>query len=433
MPLPFMAAASVEETIAIDSVASAFADPPPTLASFTAHKDDSTTIACRELVRARIAELFPEGRVHVSQEAIDRNSRHDWVTHSLAAQEVQQRKERETQAEKIPDPWLPCMRLELGRSFLRELCGDQGLQITEETVERVASQGWVMRALDAQERDALKAIRLDREESERNSTFHSQIRALPAGGFGDWYECDLPRGPPASEVARVVALAREHPEDLRAQETACRFLQGAASVPLHLDTGVFNSTRIDLVSGDGLVVVIAAMKLHRGVARLQRRACEALWRITDTAASARVAEGAGVVEVLLLAMQDFPDEKALQWAGCAALANIARHREKLSLGPGWHGTIGMAASALANHPSDVGVQGHACALLWHLATEDPVALSKHPGLRHLVQHAATVVGVKQACWLLECVRFRSEAEDHVTRGAGRQRWGQWAAGRRAVA
>merc|ERR1712060_274067 len=127
-------------------------------------------------------------------------------------------------------------------------------------------------------------------------------------------------------------------------------------------------------------------------------------------------------------MHLFPVEKGLQEAALGALANIAKHREKISLGFHFRETIDVAKSAMSNHPCEQGIQSYACIMLWNLATEDPSLLATHTGLKNLMEHAACQ-GVKEARWLLECVQWRSFAEAHITRGGGRKRWGQWATGR----
>lgn len=389
---------------------------------------DSASAARRDYAHSRLAELFPDGTVPISEEAISRTAQRAWV-----AEEIEERERRPygRQTEKLREPWLPGTRREIGLDYLSRLCGE-GLPITEDTLNRTMDQGWVERAVEAREKAALAAVRKEQSELDSMESFVSRTRAVPADGHGDWYECDLPRDLAATDLARALELARRYPDDLRAQETVCQVLARAASTPLHLDMGRANAGRIGLVSGEGLEVVMAAMRHHCSAARLQWRACQVLWHITDTAASARSAEAAGAVEAIASAMLRFPGEKSLQRAATAALVNIAKHREKVPLGHHLRETISVAASALKNFQNDTGIQSNACTLLWHLATEEPLALASHPGLRRLVEHASST-GVKEARWLLECVRWRSPTEEHVDRGGSRQRWGQWAAGRHAAA
>jgi len=157
----------------------------------------------------------------------------------------------------------------------------------------------------------------------------------------------------------------------------------------------------------------------------------------------------------------FPLEKALQWAACGALANIAKNyegkpqkadadcrenpallnnlqtvrepAEELKPDAFLVEAVQPVASAMANFPMEAALQGLACAFLWQLATRDPSAIAETPGVKGFVEHAATTLGIRQAKWLLECVRWRSISQALGTRGGGRRRWGQWATGRRAAA
>jgi len=398
---------------------------------------DTFTSARLDLAQGRLRPLFPESVIPVTDEVIKCTSRRDWVTRSLAMGERQERQGRDgqSQPDDIRDAWLPTARRKVASEYLGTLAveADFGFPLSEGAVRRAAGQGWVLRELEARERAATEAARKEKVDLQMDAAFISRTRAIPADGHGDWYAHDLPRELPAAEVTRVLTLARRHPDDLRAQDTACQVIAKAASLPLHLDATMANASRIELISKDGVEVVLAAMRDHQPCARLQWRACEALWRITETAGSARMAEEAGAVEAIASAMHRFPRDLTLIRAASGALANIARHCEAARGPMLLRDVVGLVAAAMQKHPRDADIQVHACAVLWQLAMDAPTSLATRPGLRCLVEHAATSAGAREARCLLERVQWRSEAEAHVTRGAGRQRWGQWAAGRRVPA
>lgn len=380
---------------------------------------DSVSSACRELVRGRFAALFPDGRMPVTESAVARFAKRDWVGCALAAGEG---RSADQPLDSLPEPWLPPRRKLFAASYLNALVPD-GSPLTEEAVERTArQQGWVLRELEARDCALLDEVGSANAERERSSAFISQTRSRPEDGYGNWYACLLPRDLPVSEAARVVEMAQWHPGDARAQETACKVISRVALQPLHLDQGYANSARIRLASGEGLAVVLAAMRDHSARASLQCCACEALSHVTQTAAAARAAETMGAVKALEAAMKRFPSDAVLQWSACWALANIARHREKGPLGD-LREVVGAVAMAMAQHPNKCGVQGQACALLWQLATEESALIATRPGMKGLVEHAKQA-GTKEAAWLLECIQWRSEEAAQLTHAHdGRRRWG----------
>lgn len=391
---------------------------------------DSVTAACRDLAHDHLNQLCPDGTVQVvTDEAVERHAKRDWVTGILHVRE--QETELRTDTVGIPAASLPCKRRDVAIEHLSKF-GTKGLVpvtrntaikaaaqgVTHDLTAQAAGHGWALRALELRERTALEKVRQKNMEAQNLSTFMSRTRTLPADkqshGHGGWYECEMP-----CDVAHVIALAQHHPDDVRAQETACQVIANTASVPQHLEV-------------PRAKVVVAAMYNHKTSRRLQWRASQALLHITGNAVSARVAQAVGAVTVLVSAGLQFPVDKALQEATLAALANIAKYREKVTLGFGLRETIDVAKSAMSNHPREPGIQAYACMLLWNLATEEPGLLATHSGLKNLVEHAACQ-GVKEAPWLLECVQWRSVAEVHIARGGGRKRWGQWATGRQVAA
>ena len=65
-----------------------------------------------------------------------------------------------------------------------------------------------------------------------------------------------------------------------------------------------------IVLGDGLAVVMDALRNPRAAASLQQRACEVLWRATGTSVEgARAAEAVGAVEALTSSMLRSAQEK----------------------------------------------------------------------------------------------------------------------------
>merc|ERR1711871_909952 len=88
--------------------------------------------------------------------------------------------------------------------------------------------------------------------------------------------------------------------------------------------GKAHASLVALAASEGLVVLLSAMRANPSALRLQWRACQALWHITDGATGARAAQALDTAELLSSAMMRFPYEKALQLAACAALANIAK-------------------------------------------------------------------------------------------------------------
>lgn len=334
----------------------------------------------------------------------------------------------------LPDGVVP-----ITKGFLVPTRKDFVVPITKDTVERTAKQGWVVRAVEAEEQAALQQARAEVQAEDELVAFITATRALPNDGFGGWYECDVSRRITADELAKVVTLARRHPDDLRAQETACQVLTKAASIPVQLDENAkAHSARSAVACGDGstgggLVTIVEAMRRHRNAMRLQCQASQALWHLTDNAEGARAAQASAAVEVLSSAMLRFPLEKALQWAACGALANIAKRYEAPQPDAFLAQAAGPVASLMANFPKEAALQELACSFLWQLATRDPAAIAETPGLKGLVEHAATSSGVRQAKLLLECVSWRTRAEALPSRGGGRRRWGQWATGRRVAA
>lgn len=390
---------------------------------------DNIASARLNLTRKRFDTLFPEGVVPMTEGRVQATAQYEWVTDILGKQDGADCKVRATD---LPDPWLPCTRHQLSHNYLHSLCKG-GAPTTAEAVERGADQGWAHREFENRERAALEAVRAETSCEKQTQDFIAGIRACQDDGHGDWYRCGLRVGRMSvDEARRFVALAQRHPDDIRAQEAACRALSAAALTPQHLDTSTGNAALTALLASDGLTVILAAMRLHCTEERLQFRACEVLWRATDTATTARVAEATGAVHAVATAMVRFPREKSVQIAACGVLLNIAKHREKTPLPSSLRETIPCAATAMSNFVLDLDVQRAASAYLWQLATEEPAAIATRAGLKTLVEHAATT-GIKEARWLLESICWQSSSEEHSSRGGGRRRWGQWATGRHAAA
>lgn len=387
---------------------------------------NSVTKAHLEHAKDQVWSLFPHGHVHVNNDAVERGAREHWAGHALSA--------RESGSTLVPPDrdlhsCVHSARREVALSRLGELQPSGGQIIDDGVVERAAGHGWALRAVETRARQDLDRTRREAHHADELSAWIARKRLAPADGHGPWYDCKFSKDIPAHEVACAVVLAQRHPDDLRAQETACRSLTKAAAMPVHLDCSKANSTRMTLASTDGLDTVLASMRMHGDSDQLLGSACHTLWHITEGRPAARSAEAAGAVEQLTIAMRTFPKDEALQWAACAALANIAKHREKDTVSSGLKHSVAVVASALSNHPKCLEVQGRACALLWQLATECPGLLAEHIGLRRLVEHASGM-GIREAGHLLECVRWQSPAEGHATTGGGRRRWGQWAVGGR---
>merc|ERR1712085_74766 len=251
---------------------------------------------------------------------------------------------------------------------------------------------------------------------------------MPKEGRGDWYPCDLPKPLTARHLRQVVAMGQRHPEEPPLVETVCHVLAKAASSSAYsLDAGGDRDLVSTLANG-GAYFAVKALVEHPQNARLQWKACQALWHITDLAVAAREVEAKGAVEALVASMLRFPIEKALQLAACAALANIIKHREKAPAGGFLREAMHSVAAAMQNFSKEVALQRHACYFLWQFAIEDPDLLSTKPGLKHVVEHAASL-GIRDARNLVECVKWRTPAEVAVSAGGGRKRWGQWATGR----
>mmetsp|Transcript_110762 Transcript_110762/g.313377 ORF Transcript_110762/g.313377 Transcript_110762/m.313377 type:complete len:394 (+) Transcript_110762:114-1295(+) len=390
---------------------------------------DSVTAACHDVARDHIEALCPGGTLRVcTEQAIECHGRRDWVTDAI--HDPKQEFHRRVDAMDMPPASLPSRRRDVAAEHLLVACPGGSATVTGDTVARavnqrvtdgpgtgrhMAGQGWVLRALESQERGSLERVRQENREARELSEFMSRTRGLPADGHGGWYECEMP-----CDVGHAIALARHHPDDRRAQETTCQVIAKTPSVPQHLEA-------------ERAQVVVDAMRGHAASGRLQWRASQALMHITGSVAAARTAEAAGAVDALTAGALRHPGEKALQEAALAALANIAKHREKVfPLGFDLCQTVDAAKSAMGNYPVESGIQCNACMLLWNLAMENPGLLATHPGLRNLVEHAAGM-GVREARWLLECVQWRTAAEVDATRGGGRRRWGQWATGRLVAA
>mmetsp|Transcript_53266 Transcript_53266/g.105889 ORF Transcript_53266/g.105889 Transcript_53266/m.105889 type:complete len:441 (-) Transcript_53266:117-1439(-) len=393
-----------------------------------ATEPDNLAIARLNHTRTRFDTMFPKGVVPITDARIQATAQYEWVTETLGKQDGMISK---IHAIDLPDPWLPCARHQLSHNHLHNLCKG-GAPITDEAVERGAGQGWAHREFETRERAALEAVRAETSREMLTQDFIASIRACRDDGHGDWYKCGLRFGRMSvDEARRFVALAQRHPDDVRAQEAACRALSAAALTPQHLDASTCNAALTALLASEALPVVMAAMRLHCTEARLQFRACEVLWRATDSATTARIAEATGAVHAVATAMARFPREKSVQIAACGVLLNIAKHREKTPLQSSLVATIPGAASAMSNFVLDLDVQGAASAYLWQLAAEEPAAIATRAGLKTLVEHAATT-GVKEARWLLETICWQSSSKEHASRGGGRRRWGQWATGRHAA-
>lgn len=384
---------------------------------------DSASVACREIARARLLELFPSGDIPVTEHAVDSIAAQEWVTDELVTQEYQ---DESRCVVGLRSPWLPSRRRDIARCRLGQLYPSASAHLSDDVIVHTAAHDWVIRTFENQTHAAIK----EAEQVVAKEAELVRLVTVSEKGYGDEYECGLPYNLSVAEAANIIVVAQRRPTEERAQNTACKVVAKMASISRHFDDE--SPAKISLTNGDGLAVVLEAMCRFRESVKLQTRACEALWRITDTAAGARAAEEAGAVVALFSTMLRLPKERALQWAACGALANIAKRRERGPLGAYLLETVVAATSAMQNHPREHGVQESACMLLWNLATENPDALAKKPGLRGLVEHAVGL-GVKDASLLLESVHWQTEAESQVTCGGGRQRWGQWAVGRCAAA
>jgi hypothetical protein len=311
--------------------------------------------------------------------------------------------------------------------------------VTEDIVKRSSEQGWVLRSLERREREAIQVLREEAANQDRLAAFIAEVTAIPPDGKGGWCEsaksrCKfLGREPTAEDVAMVIKLALKSPDDLRIQETACEAMVNAAAQPEHFNPSKAHAALATLLNSEGLTVLLAAAHNHRSAERLQKRVCQAVWHITDTSRGARAAQAAGAVEVMTSAMMRFPREKTLQRSAIAALANIAKHLEDVVPDAFLREAVGSVSFAMASFPAEVELHAHACTFLWQLAARDFRCLAQRPGMQGLLERSAAVLGVREAQWLLECVRWQTPAEAQTSRGADRRRWGQWATGRRVPA
>merc|ERR1719215_360206 len=225
-------------------------------------------------------------------------------------------------------------------------------------------------------------------------------------------------------------MGQKHSSEPQMLETVCQVLaKASSSSSYHTEVGG-DRELVNLLSREGAELAIKALVEQRRSTRLQWRACQALWHITHLTVGAQEAEAAGAVEAGPTAMLGLPTEKAMQIAACATLENIIKHRRHRTQAPDggfFRGALGAVIAAMHNFPAEMALQRHACCFLWQFATEDPGEVASRAGLKRLVEHAASL-GIKDACKLSECVNWRTAAEVHVSRGGGRQRWGQWSTG-----
>jgi len=286
---------------------------------------------------------------------------------------------------------------------------------------------WALRAVETSAKSELQDVRAENDRTQRLTSFVRRTKTLPDDGHGDWYFCDeLPRELSCTELHHFIELAKQHPDDVKAQITACMAIVRAA-----LHHGPAKAARLAVAKKDGLEAAVAAMHLHRSSELLQQRGCDALWRISDTVEGARAAEVQGATEVVMAAMIRFRGSEHMQLAGCGFLANHCRHQDQGAPGPLLLNAVEVVATAMGNYPRNADLQRYGSAFLWQLATESPAAVAGHPGMQYVVEHAASR-GAKEAKMLLECIQWRSTPEHHASRGGSRQRWGQWAAGRNAA-
>lgn len=324
--------------------------------------------------------------------------------------------------------------LEVARETIAAVLPDGRVPITEDVVKRTAEQGWVLRIVEARERASLEQAHEEVARQDRLSAFIADATTQSSDARAGWYMCKYAAYTPnLQELSQVLTLAARQPGDLQAQEAACDALVKATAIPPHMDTQKAHAALTALAISEGLPIALAAMRIHISAERFQRRACQALWHITDGVHGAKAAQATDAVGLLASAMMQFTHDKAIQWAACAALANIAKHLDEASvLNTFLVEAIAAVSSAMATFPLEAGLHNFAGAFLWQLATRDPGALAERPGLKGLLEQSVRSHNIREAQCLLDCVRWQTPAEALPHRGAGRRRWGQWASGRRVA-
>jgi len=389
---------------------------------------DSVTQACRDVAAKQISTLFPTGVLPPTEEALQRTISENWV-----ADQLLQKESAKDQHELIEDcrstPVLLSKRRSIVLHHFDQMHSQVSVADSQDIVQRAAGNGWALRLLMAKEKKALIEAQRSNAEFDELATLITETTRMPADGHGDWYECNVASDIGPSELLRMTEFAKKHVDDCKAQVTLCRIMAKAASAPKHMNASYLYHARIGVVLREGVASVVEAMCTHGLSKQIQLQGCQAIWQITESSKGATAAENAGSVEVVCSAMLRFPQEKPLQLAACAALANISKQPRRLV---SFEETRDAVANAMSNFPRDMNIQGHACTIIWQLARDDPGVISRQLGLHTLLRNAMDM-GIKESRLLLTCLQWQSPSSDHTSRGGGRQRWGQWATGRLGAA
>eukprot|EP00928_Gymnodinium_smaydae_P088703 TRINITY_DN72769_c0_g1_i1.p1 TRINITY_DN72769_c0_g1~~TRINITY_DN72769_c0_g1_i1.p1 ORF type:complete len:484 (-),score=79.83 TRINITY_DN72769_c0_g1_i1:155-1531(-) len=429
----------------------------------------------RSLARRRLEELFPEGRMPLTEDRVLYTARQPWV-----AEEVDRRsahpsspriKASEYDEASFPVACLPSLCRAYAEEHHRGLAGAGGAPVTEATIGRAANQGWLRREHETATRAAESDVCRRAAAKEEWESFCRRVRAPPPDGHGDWYAVhrEQSRARPTSpctsdkpvawarldaqDVAHFIALARSRPDDAKVQASACRAVSQAASPAPPPLPGVAPATGREtralcaLLDGDGLGAVVAAMVVPGASVKLQTTACEALVHLCEAADAhpdrMRAVLAAGASKAVAQALERSPRERQLQRAGLRALARMAEHGAEREWRAGSEGErsveqrlcnevvssttlASVACTALRNHSKYDDVTRPACQLLWRLGLHDPGFGASHPGLAGLLERPAAH-GVQEAQWLLEFSPWRASPKARPCHTAiGLARWGRLA-------
>uniref|UniRef100_A0A7S4S5C3 LRRK2 ARM repeat domain-containing protein n=1 Tax=Alexandrium monilatum TaxID=311494 RepID=A0A7S4S5C3_9DINO len=119
-------------------------------------------------------------------------------------------------------------------------------------------------------------------------------------------------------VRAVTKSMRDHPDNVKVQETACWALREFA---------VHSEGRHAVQAADGIELVLQAMRDHVGAAPVLEHGCMALAYLSCEAGPRRSVAQAGGIAAVLRGMRGFPEDPVVQEAGCLALRNLGCSRE----------------------------------------------------------------------------------------------------------
>eukprot|EP00698_Gefionella_okellyi_P016822 TRINITY_DN4846_c0_g1_i2.p1 TRINITY_DN4846_c0_g1~~TRINITY_DN4846_c0_g1_i2.p1 ORF type:complete len:1048 (+),score=278.43 TRINITY_DN4846_c0_g1_i2:180-3323(+) len=212
------------------------------------------------------------------------------------------------------------------------------------------------------------------------------------------------------DVAWVVALLKQRPEDAEIVTAVCMALYTAHSL----------ENALVVHKAGGIELICQALRDHANVEEVQSAGCAALQRAALLDVNKTAIERNGGIELLFHAMRTYPSNTDLQARACGTLWNMAVSEVyKVQVADGG---VALVVAAMRAHKHDVRVQQNGCGALFHMSagsTDNKTAILKAGGLQVLTiamsEHASTQGLQELGCWALASLTNNQDAKPILAR------------------